>query len=156
MNALAVRQERLSQYDFGFLRERFSEDHPELASFFEESVTELRKFYGLVLAGHGPLAVLSRKVDELWHTHVLHSPQYREFSTDVLGGYIDHQPHSQATPVPGEAITNFFSRYAERYGEVPSIWTEDIPVVHIAALNRGELPPEMLQMRWSGWPGHKA
>ncbi|MDB4992516.1 MAG: hypothetical protein JWL75_761 [Parcubacteria group bacterium] len=153
MIALQPRLASLNAYDFGFLRERYSEDHPKYAPFFDEAASELRKFYELVLSSNGPLAVLSKKVDELWHTHVLHTPQYRAFSSQVLGDYIDHQPHSELTPVPGAAITNFYREYTDRFGSVPSIWTEDIPVAHMADLRRGKVPAAMLEMRWSGWPG---
>ncbi len=153
MNTLQARLQYLDGYDFEYLRSRYTEDHPEYATFFDEAVEELRKFYKLTTSSAGPLAVLSKKVDALWHTHVLHTPQYRRFSDELLGTYIDHQPHSEQTPVPGEAITNFYREYAEHFGEVPTIWQEDIPGEYVGRLRAGELPSQLLATRWSGWPG---
>lgn len=144
---------RLNAYDFGFLQDKFSQENPELTPLFGEAASELRRFFELVLIGKGPLAVLSKKVDALWHTFVIHTPQYRKFCNEVNGEYIDHQPHSDMTPVPGVAITNFYQEYASRFGNVPKIWTEDIPPAHVIAISQGQLPPEMLQRRWSGWTG---
>lgn len=145
--------DRLGSYDLGFLRDKFCEENPKFANLFGEISAELRRFFELVLTGKGPLAVLSKKVDALWHTFVVHTPQYRKFCDEVNGGYIDHQPHSEATPVPGEAITNFYQEYMSRFGSVPEIWTEEIPPAHVVAISQGQLPSEMLQRRWSGWTG---
>ncbi|HEV7449171.1 MAG TPA: hypothetical protein VGP13_01380 [Candidatus Paceibacterota bacterium] len=149
----AVALARLGGYDFGFLRDRFDYDYPQFAGQFSKAVTELKKFYELIVVGVRPLANMSKLVDAAWHTHVNHTPQYRQFCDAVNGGYIDHQPHSEATPVPAEAIGNFYTQYVGRFGQVPQVWLEDIPQNLVPAVMRGGVPAELTRMRWSGWPG---
>jgi hypothetical protein len=144
---------RLDDYDFGFLRDKFAEEYPALAHRFDELAGELKRFFELVVTTDGPLAVLSKGVDALWHIFVIHTPQYRAFGDVVNGEYIDHQPHSNATPVPPSAIANFYTEYPKRFGALPKVWLEDIPRDLVPAVSRGEVPGKLLEVKWSGWTG---
>ncbi len=86
----AVALQRLGGFDFGFLRDKFEEEHPRHAPHFGEVVPELRRFFELVITSKKPIAVLSKEVDALWHTFVIHTPQYRQFCDQVNGGV--HRP----------------------------------------------------------------
>jgi hypothetical protein len=143
----------LANFDFGTLRERFEDEHPEYAHRFDEVAEELKKFLAMPHASAGPLAAMSHAVDGLWHVFINHTPQYAEFCEDSYGQFLHHQPRSASYLVPTEAISNFYRDYPKLYGAVPAIWFEDIPQAHVVAVAQGQVPDDVRQLRWSGWPG---
>lgn len=147
----------LLAYDFGFLRERYADEHTEYANRFDEVVKEFRNFLEMPRHFAGPLAMMSHAVDGLWHTFICHTPQYEPFCSAIYegfpGAFLHHQPHSDAYPVPAEAISNFYRVYRDIHGVPPHIWFEDIPQAYVVAVAMGVVPSELLKMRWSGWPG---
>jgi hypothetical protein len=143
----------LQTYDFGYLRERYADEHPEYAHRFDDVVAELRKFLALPKTCDGPLAVMSHAVDGLWHTFINHTPQYAEFCEANYGRFLHHQPRSATYPVPVAAISNFYLTYPKVHGDVPDVWFEDIPPAHVAAVALGQVPSAVQQLKWSGWTG---
>lgn len=144
---------RIQDFDFETLRGRYCEEHPEYAHRFDEAVAELKKFLAMPNHCAGPLAAMSHAVDGLWHTFIQHTPQYADFCDVSYGQFLHHQPRSAAYPVPTSAISNFYIDYPKIHGPVPDIWFEDIPEAHIAAVALGQVPADVQQLRWSGWPG---
>jgi hypothetical protein len=144
--------DQLASYDLGFLKERFTDAHPCSDSDFAKTVEEFKRFMTLVAKQDAPLAVMSKSVDELWHTFIIHSPQYHEFCEKIFGEYIHHQPHGPQTPVPEEALTNFFDAYRAEFGTVSAEWTDGYDPVTIAHLMTGKIP-DNFQYKWSGWTG---
>lgn len=142
---------KLLAYDFSFLEDRFVEKFPRWRDSFPEIQRELKRFFFLTRETDKPLAVLSAKVDELWHLFILHTPQYSQFCNDLFNEFIHHQPHNPRTPVPPEAILNFYDLYPKTFRELPGLWSEDIEE-HILAIRQGRCPYE-LQFQWSGWTG---
>lgn len=142
---------RLLVYDLSFLQDRMGEKFPKWKSSFPEIQRELKRFFFLTSETDKPLAVLSAKVDELWHLFILHTPQYSQFCNDLFREYIHHQPHNPSTPVPPEAILNFYDLYPKTFGELPKVWSEDIEP-HMSEIRQGRCPAD-LQFQWSGWTG---
>lgn len=143
----------LADFDFNTLRERYGSEFPESADRFDEVVDELKKFLTMPHASTGPLAAMSHAVDGLWHVFINHTPQYADFCERTYGRFLHHQPRSTSYPVPTEAISNFYLEYPKLHGEVPAIWFEDIPPAHVAAIAMGQVPADVRNLRWSGWPG---
>jgi len=136
------------QFDLSFMRERAIHDHPELAANFRYYANELAKFFQLVRRSHLPLAMIGPRVDALWHTFILFTPQYRNFCLTNFGWYVDHQPHSDMTPVPDSAVTNFLDAYGRRFGVLPIWWLDGLSQHAAASLLAGVVPQGH---RWSGW-----
>jgi hypothetical protein len=58
-----------------------------------DSIISLYKHYIFLLATCSvPLRVPSVEVDELWHSHVLHTRNYAHFCKTVAGKFIHHSP----------------------------------------------------------------
>lgn len=59
----------------------------------EEAITQYRNY--LFLRKKYPHNTLppSRDIDEVWHAHILHTKEYRQFCASFFGGYLDHDPH---------------------------------------------------------------
>lgn len=53
---------------------------------------EYKKFIFLLCTYHDLSLPISEKIDDLWHSHVLHSRQYNEFCNHVFGRQIYHNP----------------------------------------------------------------
>jgi len=57
---------------------------------------------GLVALGYRSLRMHSRKVDTLWHSHILYTSLYRDFCKGVLGRFVDHEPTLPTLSAPAE------------------------------------------------------
>lgn len=145
----------IENFDYRFLGERFGMEYPHLKNKFVEIVGELKNFFLLVNSSQGPLAMMSEEVDTLWHTFVLHTPQYQKFCEGAFGEYFHHQPNTRLTPVDGSAVSNFFIEYQARFGKVPQTYLDPIPSPYWSAVLSGLVPEPVLNQKWSGWPGWK-
>lgn len=89
---------------------------------------ELKRFLALALLTRkgiideesvGP----TKLVDEVWHSFVLHTPEYTDFCDRVLGGYLHHVV---ATPrATGDEMRELLTRYFEGV-DTDFIWDGDL------------------------------
>jgi len=148
----STREKAIDAYDMSFIWERGIADgkfHPKEIVILER---EFKRFLKLVLRDPGPLAMISKRVDEVWHLFILFTPQYRAFCKNVMGFFVDHQPLTSKTPVPIGAIPNFLSAYRKHFGRLPSVWFEGIDPKLKLLIKKGTVPSE-LAFQWSGWTG---
>jgi hypothetical protein len=123
---------------------------------FEALVPEYQKFLGLVFLGYSPIGMFSRKIDEIWHSHVLSMHLYNQFCLSLHGEMIYHIPQvpkqdtdaicttcrsctncsgggqggggGKKYPSEASSAETFFKAYTEAYKAVPSsIWDLSIP-----------------------------
>ncbi len=59
---------------------------------FATFLPEYQKFLGLIFLGHSPIGMFSRKIDEIWHSHVLSMHLYNHFCLGMHGEMIYHVP----------------------------------------------------------------
>ena len=52
----------------------------------------LKQFYAGSALRQGLACAVSRNLDDYWHSHVLHTRDYRDFCEKVVGGFINHNP----------------------------------------------------------------
>jgi hypothetical protein len=79
---------------------------------------ELKRF--LLMAALVPgkrVAMLSRDVDELWHTFLLFTQEYADFCMNTFGKIIHHRPCSQEEIEnrPADYYTREYAYFAEQY-----------------------------------------
>lgn len=144
--------QRIDAFDFTVLRERYLSVTNDSEDGFSEAVTEFRKFLKLVARTDKALAVLSRRVDDLWHTFIIFTPQYRRFCEETFGEFIDHQPHTTDFKVPEEAILNIREEYEKEFGEIHPSWLREIDEATLAWMEGGPQPAQ-IGYQWSGWTG---
>lgn len=53
---------------------------------------QYKAFLLLHLEPHGHALVPTKKIDEMWHEHILHTRSYVDFCNDVFGEYMHHNP----------------------------------------------------------------
>lgn len=146
------REKALEEYDMSFVWERGVADgkfKPEETAILER---EFKRFLKLVLRETGPLAMINRHVDEVWHLFILFTPQYRSFCKRIMGFFVDHQPLTSKTPVPIGAISNFVKAYRKHFGRIPRTWLDGLDPRIKNIIKNGNIPAE-LSFQWSGWTG---
>jgi hypothetical protein len=146
------REKAIDDFDLSFVYERFGNESKLSGENWSKIELEFKKFMKLTLSEGAPLAMIDERVDELWHSFILFTPQYLKFCDDVMGFFVHHQPRTSATPVPEIAINNFVTAYTKCFGELDSLWLERIPTDLKEAIVNGKVP-QSPTFRWSGWPG---
>ncbi len=124
------------------------EREPELSENIEIYSRELRRFLAIARTSDLPLAMISKRVDALWHELINHTITYREYCDTVAGRFIDHMPRSEWFPIPDSAIANLLGRYREAHGELPDAWFDGMDAAVAAALRAGRNPAGS---KWSGY-----
>lgn len=135
--------------DFPWVRLRFIEQG---GTAVDACAIELARFFNLTRATDKPLAMISSRIDLLWHTFIQFTESYTRFCESAFGEVIHHRSRTQFSPVPDEAIRNFFTAYESRYGSVPEIWLDDAPA-ELVAFGRGDSEHIPVALAWSGCPG---
>ena len=62
----------------------------------KEIVDEFKKFMAIVVINHDTgkrVEMVSELVDEIWHTFILFTNEYRKFCDTLVGEYIHHEPN---------------------------------------------------------------
>jgi len=99
----------------------------------KEVVDEFKKFVAILVINHGKdkrVEMVSELVDEVWHTFILFTDEYRKFCDTMVGEYIHHEPNIDSAygidplfPYKKKESTEFFNQEYERYfGRRPEVW----------------------------------
>lgn len=99
----------------------------------KEIVDEFKKFMAIVVINHETgkrVEMVSELVDEIWHTFILFTNEYRKFCDTLVGEYIHHEPNVDSRygidplfPYKKKQSTEFFYKEYERcFGSLPEIW----------------------------------
>jgi len=99
-------------------------------------VEEFKKFISLLVINRDNnrrLEMISPVIDEIWHSFILFTKEYREFCGQVIGEYIHHEPDVQDGASQDalrnsnfQSIRNFHEDYQKYFGELSSIWSLQI------------------------------
>jgi hypothetical protein len=93
----------------------------------ERALDEYRQFLALMLWHPEAFLVPSEDIDEVWHTHVLHTARYEADCQTIFGRFQHHLPTSDESedvrdePLQGRDETLQF--FEEAFGEVPQSYT---------------------------------
>ena len=67
-----------------------------------------RNFLYLVAKYPNMLLPPSQEMDEVWHAHILHTRDYRNFCQNTFGRYIDHDPSDHKLDAPFENMQRLY------------------------------------------------
>lgn len=112
----------IMKYPLGHVRDRVLKEGAVSEEIIDVAIAEYRKFMILFALGFGKLAMCSREVDEVWHTHILFTQDYINFCNQLIGKYVHHMPDTSETPVGADSVERFLGAYEQVHGSVPSIW----------------------------------
>jgi hypothetical protein len=143
---------RIEKLDMSFVFEKLLWDGELDESEHELAEQEFKRFIFLVGLGIAPLAMISPKIDLVWHQFVLFTQSYDRFCRGAVGIFVHHTPETPTAPIPLVAATNFLDSYERYWGALPSIWLDslgdDLRTQYLARPLQ-----EKPNVRWSGWTG---
>jgi hypothetical protein len=148
MTTIAHSEQSFWETVFPGIAARAVDKHQELKGGLAAYVAEFRKFLGLLHTSSGPVAMVSPRIDHLWHELITCTPIYRDYCSRFAGRYLDHMPRSEWYRLPEEAIWNFFDAYEAAYGCLPECWFDGLTGKEVDLLRQRIMPPAF---RWSGY-----
>ena len=103
----------------------------------KEIVDEFKKFVAIVAINYArgkKIEMVGELIDELWHTFILFTNDYRKFCDTTVGEYIHHDPNVNAEDRNGPLFISkkkrnieFFYEEYENFGPSPAIWKQKLP-----------------------------
>jgi hypothetical protein len=118
LRSLAV----LEAYDLGPVRERLLRMDPMTPGLVDLMIFEFRRYLGLRLVQGRSVPMLSRAVDEVWHTTLLFTRLYADLCEQVFGSFVHHDPATEAWPDVDERWSAFSASYHSLYGPLGILW----------------------------------
>ncbi|MFZ2253289.1 MAG: glycine-rich domain-containing protein-like [Minisyncoccia bacterium] len=108
----------LPAFDLSIVIERVARDHPDWST---ERLTaaelEYRRYLALCKMEPKTALIPTLDADEVWHTHILHTIQYRGDCKSFFGYFLDHAPfnrHNEKFPV-GYTAKLYFEVFGDEY-----------------------------------------
>jgi hypothetical protein len=120
----------------------------------EETAGELHRFFLLTKLTNEPIAMVGGNIDKMWHRLIEFTEFYTDFCKSTYGEVIHHRSRTASSPVPDQAVRNFFQMYEREYGAVPEIWFVGTPQALID-YGTGKIDVLPSAAQWSGWPGRQ-
>ncbi len=101
---------------------------------FNEILYEFKKYIAILIINYRngkKVEMVSELVDEVWHTFILFTNEYRKFCEVIIGEYIHHEPNVASAygvdplfPYKKKQGTDFFYEEYERcFGVLSDVWT---------------------------------
>ena len=112
----------LDRYDLSPVRERLLRSHVLTPTFVDLMIFEFRRYLGLRLVQGRSVPMLSRAVDEVWHTTLLFTRLYADLCERVFGDFVHHDPASEPWTDVEERWRDFIAAYVRVYGPLGSLW----------------------------------
>jgi hypothetical protein len=111
----------LQHYDLEPVRQRLlrADLPPALVDLM---IFEFRRYLGLRLVHGRSVPMLSRAVDEVWHTTLLFTRLYADLCQRVFGTFVHHDPATEAWSDVDERWNDFSASYYRLYGPLGSLW----------------------------------
>jgi len=115
----------IESYDLWFVVERLKQDGTIEPYLIDEVITEFKRYMALVALEHKGLAMISRKIDAVWHSFILFTFEYQHFCKQVFGKFIHHAPQTSRESLPLQTRENFIHAYNKIFGELPLVWDNE-------------------------------
>ena len=112
----------LQGYDLNPVRERLLRTELLTPALVDLMIFEFRRYLGLRLVQGRSVPMLSRAVDEVWHTALLFTRLYADLCQNVFGSFMHHDPATEAWPDVDERWNDFNASYHSLYGPLGVLW----------------------------------
>jgi hypothetical protein len=86
------------------------------------AVFEFRRYLGLRAVFPQPITMVSKDVDEVWHTCLLFTRLYADLCDRTLGAFLHHDPDMEPNPDRQQTWAEFEAAYRTLYGEPGPVW----------------------------------
>ena len=118
LHGLAV----LHHYDLTHVRARLLRKELLTPALVDLMIFEFRRYLGLRLVQDRSVPMLSRAVDEVWHTTLLFTRLYADLCDHVFGFFLHHDPATAPWSDVDERWNDFCASYYRLYGPLGSLW----------------------------------
>ena len=118
LHALAL----LDRYDLTPVRERLIRKELLTPALVDLMIFEFRRYLGLRLVHERSMPMLSRAVDEVWHTTILFTRLYADLCDRVFGAFVHHDPATEAWEDLDKRWSDFSASYHHLYGPLGMLW----------------------------------
>lgn len=110
---------RALSFPFDDILKRYSKDYDINLEIAKEHEKELKRFLALAAIHPQRIYGMAGDVDKLWHTFLLFTKQYLQFSEEVAGRFLHHVPVGSKDDKEGDenAYLQMLSDYEEAFGE---------------------------------------
>ena len=112
----------LQGYDLDPVRARLLRTELLTPALVDLMIFEFRRYLGLRLVQGRSVPMLSRAVDEVWHTALLFTRLYADLCQKVFGSFVHHDPATEAWPDVDERWSDFSVSYHRLYGPLGILW----------------------------------
>jgi hypothetical protein len=112
----------LHRYDLNLVRERLFRKELLTPTLVDMMIFEFRRYLGLRLVQGRSVPMLSRAVDEVWHTTLLFTRLYADLCQEAFGYFVHHDPATEAWPDIDERWRDFSASYHNLYGPLGILW----------------------------------
>lgn len=119
----------LQDFDLTPGRDRLLRDGAMPAGWIDEALLEFRRYLALRALVPRSLMMLSKQVDDVWHTCLLFSRLYAALCQQAFGEFVHHDPATEADPDPAARWREFREAYATYFGEPGRLW-QLVPALH--------------------------
>ena len=144
--------DRISNWGIDFALERLVWERKLSLDQCLPAEREFKRFVFLIGTGVHPIAMISPKLDELWHQMVLFTRRYEVFCRETVGFFIHHTPETTEQPIPVQAAVNLMFSYEKLFGPLPPIWFRGL-TREIRNQYQSRPFEKKPPVRWSGWTG---
>lgn len=100
---------------------------------FNQILYEFKKYIAILIINYRngkKVEMVSELVDEVWHTFILFTNEYRKFCETIIGEYIHHEPNVSSYGVDPlflfkkkQGTEFFYEEYERCFGPLPDVWT---------------------------------
>jgi hypothetical protein len=121
----------LEMYDLDAVRHRILIESTLPHALVDEAILEFRRFLALNVVLGRPVGMISKQVDQVWHTCLLFSRLYADLCQQVFGGFVHHEPagHAPTVAAPSTAeaaahseVQEFEEAYRRVFGPLGRLW----------------------------------
>ncbi|HLH22648.1 MAG TPA: hypothetical protein VK066_09005 [Chloroflexota bacterium] len=133
----------LETYDLGPVWRRLLAEGLLPHVLVDEAIFEFRRFLALTVVLGRPVGMISKQVDQVWHTCLLYSRLYADLCQQVFGEFVHHEsedelaeePAAAVGPGTASAVPDFEEAYQRVFGPLGRLWRwdDDATPEHAAA-----------------------
>jgi hypothetical protein len=112
----------LEEFDLSPVRDRLLRTDLLSPALVDLMIFEFRRYLGLRLVLGRSVPMLSRAVDEVWHTTLLYTRLYADLCEQVFGYFVHHDPAMEEWTDVDERWRDFEDAYLHLYGPLEVLW----------------------------------
>jgi len=117
---------RIDAEDFSAVAKRVKKDCGFDDDRIKKGVDALKQYYVAAVVDSKNRHAISDDVDPFWHTHVMFSKEYMQFSMDVFGKYMHHEPLDHDDKERVDLVEKVYIHTRKIYETIFKAWNSEL------------------------------